>query len=203
MHKLLYILIITLFFSACQQKENIDHPQENGQHIHLAGARHHAATEKEVDQLFVQLKVARHDYIIRSTQEQIRQLWLQSEDDAIDTLMESGKEHMYRRQYPDAIRIFTRVIEQAPAYAEGWNKRATIHYLMGNFGAALQDIQATLRLEDRHFGALSGKASILQMQGKNEKALATYERLLEIVPRQREVQQHVQNLRAELGYRNI
>jgi hypothetical protein len=41
------------------------------------------------------------------------------------------------------------------------------------------------------------------MQGKNEKALATYERLLEIVPRQREVQQHVQNLRAELGYRNI
>ena len=70
----------------------------------------------------------------------------------------------------------------APNYAEGWNQRATLHYMMENYGKSVADIEKTLALEPRHYGALAGLASIQQSIGNDRAALKTWYRALEIYP---------------------
>ena len=70
------------------------------------------------------------------------------------------------------------MVEQAPEFAEGWNKRATVHFLMGNWQASVRDIQQTLALEPRHFGALFGLGMIYDALGQPEAALRSFEATL-------------------------
>ena len=65
-----------------------------------------------------------------------------------------------RGKFENAIDLFSKVIDESPDFAEGWNKRATLHFLMGNFNESIQDINKTLALEPRHFGALDGLGQI-------------------------------------------
>ena len=81
-----------------------------------------------------------------------------------------------------AIAEFDQLIAAAPAYAEGWNKRATAYYLRGEYRASLLDIAETLRREPRHFGALSGWATILRQLGEARRALRVLNRLAELCP---------------------
>jgi tetratricopeptide (TPR) repeat protein len=69
-----------------------------------------------------------------------------------------------------------------PSFAEGWNKRATVYYLMGDFKASVGDIEHTLELEPRHFGALSGLGLIYMNMGKDQAALRAFRKTLEINP---------------------
>ena len=199
MTKYIFILVLTALCSSCN-----DFSQANQrQYKQLSQNLHHATTENEVDQLFAQLKVATEEKVIRQTQQRIRKLWAKHPDARIDTLMEAGTDAMYSKDYEDALNIFSSVININPGYAEGWNKRATVYFMMGNFQASLRDIRNTLDLEQRHFGALSGMASIYLVQGKNEKALVAYERLHKIIPQLKEVNLTIQELRGMLGYRRI
>ena len=87
--------------------------------------------------------------------------------------------------YQKAEDIFTTVIELDPKWAEAWNKRATVLYLMGKYQKSQEDIDEVLKLEKRHFGALSGQG-LVQMKLKNyEKALNSYERVKKIYPSMR------------------
>ena len=86
------------------------------------------------------------------------------------------------------IRDSTTVIKKDPAWAEAWNKRATVFYLMGKYQDSQNDIDKVLKLEKRHFGALSGQG-LVQIQLKNyEKALKSYEKVKEIYPSMRSPQ---------------
>ena len=71
--------------------------------------------------------------------------------------LENGTYSMYHQQYRMALKLFTDVINEDPKWAEGWNKRATLLFIMGNYEKSLDDIERVLDLEPRHFGALSGK----------------------------------------------
>ena len=83
---------------------------------------------------------------------------------------------------------FTEAIELDPNWAEAWNKRATVFYLMGKYQASQNDIDKVLKLEKRHFGALSGQG-LVQIKLKNyEKALKSYEKVKEIYPSMRSPQ---------------
>ena len=83
---------------------------------------------------------------------------------------------------------FTTVIKKDPAWAEAWNKRATVFYLMGKYQDSQNDIDKVLKLEKRHFGALSGQG-LVQIKLKNyEKALKSYEKVKEIYPSMRSPQ---------------
>ena len=93
-------------------------------------------------------------------------------------LIASGLSHFYRGNYLKADQIFTKIILSDPNYVEGWNKRATIRYLLGDFQKSLEDINQVLTRQPRHFGAISGTALIHMQNLRYKKALDSY-RLLE------------------------
>ena len=77
---------------------------------------------------------------------------------------------------------FNRLTESFPNYAEGWNKRATLHYVLGNLDASDSDIEKTLALEPRHFGALSGLGMVYIQRKELSKAKQAFEDLIEVHP---------------------
>ena len=92
---------------------------------------------------------------------------------------------MSRNELTSAHNVFSKAIELDPNWAEAWNKRATVLYLMGNYELSQKDIDEVLKLEKRHFGALSGQG-LVQMKLKNyEKALKSYESVKKIYPSMR------------------
>ena len=89
---------------------------------------------------------------------------------------------MAQGDFRSALVTFTRVTQARPEFAEAWNRRATLLYLMGEFTLSMQDIQQTLALEPRHFGAISGMGQILLRQNKLRDARSAFHKALEINP---------------------
>jgi len=109
-------------------------------------------------------------------------LWSRSGDAQIDALMAKGVEAMQSGSHADAISTFTQVIEKKPDFAEGWNKRATAHYLAGQLEKSIADCHEVLKRNPGHFGALSGMGQIYFQLENNEAALAWYRKALEVNP---------------------
>ncbi len=123
-------------------------------------------------------------------------IWHQSDDDRINHLMRRGLAQMSARDYADAVATFSEIIDLDAGFAEGWNKRATVHYLMGDYGASVKDIDRTLELEPRHFGALSGLGLIMVAMENEEAAIAAFEATLAVNPFAAGAQQNLEALRA-------
>ncbi len=123
-------------------------------------------------------------------------IWHQSDDDRINELMRQGLAQMSTRQYTDAVATFSEMIDLDARFAEAWNKRATVHYLMGDYGASVKDIDRTLELEPRHFGALSGLGLIMVAMENEEAAIAAFEATLAVNPFAAGAEQNLQALRA-------
>ena len=109
-------------------------------------------------------------------------LWSRSGDAQIDALMAKGVEAMQSGSHADAISTFTQVIEKKPDFAEGWNKRATAHYLAGQLEKSIADCHEVLKRNPGHFGALSGMGQIYFQLEDNEAALLWYRKALEVNP---------------------
>ena len=108
--------------------------------------------------------------------------WSQSGSDSLDLLLLRAGRAMESGDHELALRFLDDLVRLAPGFAEGWNKRATVYYLMGEFGHSVADIQQTLALESRHFGALSGLGIILELLGDKKGAMRAYRRGLEVHP---------------------
>ena len=102
-----------------------------------------------------------------------------------------------------ALEHFTRVIEALPDFAEGWNKRATVNYLLGRFDASVIDIQKTLTLEPRHFGALSGMALINLSLDREREALKAFEAAMRVHPYLPGAETHIRELREKIRGKGI
>ena len=109
-------------------------------------------------------------------------IWSRSGDAAIDRALARGVQQMQGGDLPAALATFDDIVRRAPAFAEGWNKRATVRYLLGDDEASLKDCDEVLRRNPRHFGALSGMAQIHLRRGDPERALQAYERALQANP---------------------
>lgn len=109
-------------------------------------------------------------------------IWSRSGDKAIDRLFERGMRQMGEGELDAALASFDRVVRLKPAFAEGWNKRATVHYMLGDDKASLKDCQEALKRNPLHFGALSGMAHIHLRRGDPEQALQAYTRALQANP---------------------
>ena len=157
----------------------------------------------QLAKLFQQLKTTESRTEIEFIQADIWRVWLDTGNPKSDQWMAQGITAMSDQDYDEAIDLFSRIIKARPSYAEGWNKRATAYYLRGNYKASIDDIEQTLTLENRHFGALSGLASIYRTIGNDRGALKTLEKLAALMPADETIQQQIQQLRGELGIRNI
>jgi len=109
-------------------------------------------------------------------------LWSRSGDDAIDALMAKGAEQMQAGELKDAIATYSEVIKRKPAFAEGWNKRATVLFLTGDFKRSLADCDQVMKRNPNHFGALSGYGQIYFQLEQYEKAISYWKRALKVNP---------------------
>ena len=131
------------------------------------------------------------------------QVWLRSGSETIDVLMQQSIRAMNDKRSDAALAILDAVVELAPTYAEGWNKRATVLFTLRQFDASLRDIDRVLELEPRHFGALSGKGLIKRAQKDDKAALEAYRRALDVHPFLPGARQAVKDLREAVEGKGI
>jgi tetratricopeptide (TPR) repeat protein len=141
--------------------------------------------------LFDSLKKASSTDEANAVEQKIWAIWLQANDPSIDKLMEQGSDAMRNQDYPTAMQSFNAIIAQKPDFAEGWNKRATLYYLMGDYQHSLKDIDRTLELEPRHIGALSGLGLVNMQLDREEAAADAFQRVLDIDPQSASAQMNL------------
>lgn len=128
------------------------------------------------------------------TAQQIQVIWNRSGSDSMDLLLFRAREAMEEKQYDVALVHLDDLTRLAPDFAEGWNVRATVHFVTENYGRSLEDIAKTLKLEPRHFGALSGLGIILDRIGEQKAALEVYRRAQAIHPHLEGVNEGIKKL---------
>ena len=138
--------------------------------------------EKRLAELFKDLKKTRNNRAAKRISDEIWGEWFRSGSASIDLMMKWSNEAVANEKYNIALDYLDQVVTLMPEFAEGWNRRATLHYTMSNFSKSMADIQKVLALEPRHFGALSGMATILERSGKKQAALKAWQRALSVYP---------------------
>jgi tetratricopeptide (TPR) repeat protein len=132
--------------------------------------------------LFKFLKSAQHSDQAGPVEDKIWEIWSATGDPKLDQLMVTSSEAMERGDYKGALLDIDQILKAKPDFAEGWNKRATVYFLMGDYEKAIADIDRTLELEPRHFGALSGLGMSNLKLGNDAAAADAFRRLLNIDP---------------------
>jgi tetratricopeptide (TPR) repeat protein len=169
-------------------------PQSPEEEVALRRAR--------LDALFARL-AQKDDPNWEKVQNEIWATWSQSGSAAMDLLllragraMDSGDGELALRYLDDLVRL-------KPDFAEGWNKRATVYFLLNEYGHSVADIERTLALEPRHFGALSGLGMILERVGDKKGAMRAYRRGLEIHPNLPNAAANVERLSPDVDGRKL
>ena len=151
--------------------------------------------DSRLDGLFAELKAAETMADVAGIEAQIWYIWSLSNDAAVDRILAGGTAAMNNRAYDAALTSFNTVIEMKPDFAEGWNKRATLYYLTGAFERSIADVERTLALEPRHFGALSGLGLINMALDRPVEALAAFEAALAVHPHMPNAKRMIKQLR--------
>jgi tetratricopeptide (TPR) repeat protein len=124
-----------------------------------------------------------NDPVLAATAEAVLwRTWCRSGDPETDRIFRAGVEAMQKRELSEAEALFSHVIELAPDFAEGWNKRATVRYVSQNFPGSIADCQETLARNPNHFGAASGQGLCHMSLGQYREAAVCFRRALEIHP---------------------
>ena len=168
----------------------------------LAGARADQ-TDPRLKGLFEQLHGAVSPDAASTIESEIWVIWAQSGDVALDKVFEIGSRALAVGDTRTALKIFDAIVEKAPKFAEGWNKRATIYYLMGDYQASLADIDKTLELEPHHFGALAGLGLVNVELDRDEAALDAFERVLKVAPQSESAKQNIEIIKQRIKDKSI
>ncbi len=200
--KTLAIIIILITSSThVIAQQNITPPDEETTAPILPPENNQAVIEsgKTLDRLFEQLKKDPKENSASATASMIWREWTASGSKSIDLLMGWSLTAMRSQDFAKAEDLLDQVIVLSPEFAEGWNRRATLYFNKLDYSRSLADIEKTLSLEPRHFGALSGLAVIMQRLDRNEDALKAWYRVLEIYPANKAAQTAVIDLEEELA----
>jgi tetratricopeptide (TPR) repeat protein len=141
-----------------------------------------AQANRSLDELFVALREAPDTSTASAITDEIWERWTTPDDPDLAAQMETLLEKRSRTDLRTALEIANEMVTAFPDYAEGWNQRATLFFLLGNYQASLDDIAETLEREPRHFGALAGKVLILLELGDETEARKTLVDALAINP---------------------
>ncbi len=129
------------------------------------------------------------------------QIWGRSGDPDVDAMFQHGVDQMNQQDFGKAIETFSQIIQKKPDFAEGWNKRATLYYLVGEYTKSLADCEEVIRRNPVHYGALSGFGLNYLRLDKPEQALDYFERALAVNPNLAQIQTAVEELKQFLAQR--
>ncbi len=131
--------------------------------------------KEEIDKLFIQLKSALNFENSKEIEDKIWDLWTtHPSKDNLTKLLADGSSAMMENNLDTALNKFTEAIKLDPSWAEAWNKRATVLYLMGKYDLSQADIDKVLMIEKRHFGALAGQGLVQTALKNYQKAIDSY-----------------------------
>lgn len=155
--------------------------------------------KQQLDDLFTALKRQRDPEQANIIADQIRMEWSDSGSATVNLLMQWADKAIEEKRNAAALDFLDQVIALKPDYAEGWNRRATLNYAMGDYRKSMEDINQVLRIEPRHFGALAGMAAILSETGNDQLTLEAWQRFLDIFPANRAAQEQVNTITEKLA----
>lgn len=147
-----------------------------------------------LDSLFAKLQRARGEDESRLAEQKIWEMWSQSDSATADVLLKQAVVAMNTGDNRSSFRILNQLIETYPSYAEAWNKRATLNFMIGRYNDSLADIDKVLDLEPRHFGALAGRGMIYRAQDKWGDALDAFRQAIRINPNMTAVKDAIRDL---------
>src|SRR5258706_8198611 len=171
--------------------------------IAWTGATYAGQDDARLPGLFDRLKATKSAGEAEAVQQAIWGVWMESKNAEVNLLMLEGVDAMNQGAFKRGLEAFDAMVKADPAFAEGWNKRATIEFLMGDFKASVVDIQKTLALEPRHWGALAGLGQIYVALGDEEAAVRAFKRALEINPHLAATRLKIKELEEKLEKRQI
>jgi len=151
--------------------------------------------EQSLDALFAGLKLAPNEETAKLIEAQIRQIWARQASGSVRLLIQAGSRNLEAGNHEDAIDDFTAALDLAPSNAETWHLRAQAFAAAGDDLNAIQDIQATLTREPRHFVALFGLAGLQEKSGDLAGAVRSLEAVLELYPLMPNVADRLKDLR--------
>ena len=160
--------------------------------------------QKEIDKLFIQLKSAIDFENSKKIEDKIWKLWVtHPSKNSLTKLLADGSSAMMDNKLDTAYEKFTEVIELDPNWAEAWNKRATVLYLMGKYELSQADIDKVLKIEKRHFGALTGQGLVQTALKNYQKAIDSYIEAHKVHPFMKSPMIMMEKLQIELQKQSI
>ena len=160
-------------------------------------------SDQRLDALFEILKSSQDEAVLLETESAIWDIWYDSGSADVDELMLQASELERAGELAAAEEIYSEIITVLPEFSEGWNRRATVRFYQRDFEGSLADIEQTLRLEPRHFGAIWGLGMILGSQRDFQRAILAFERLLEIKPNAQDAPRRIELLKQELARESV
>lgn len=154
-----------------------------------------------LDTMFAELKKAANPRYAKTIADGIWAQWFRSGSATVDLMLHWSNEAIERNDFNIALDFLDQIVTRKPDFSEGWNRRATLHFMMNNYAKSMADINRVLELEPRHFGALSGMALILEQSGSKQAALKAWRRTLEVYPAMKSAQDAVIRLEDDLAGR--
>ncbi|MCZ8099866.1 MAG: tetratricopeptide repeat protein [Burkholderiales bacterium] len=156
-----------------------------------------------IDELFERLQRSKTEEEAKGIADAIQRRWMRSGSDTADLLMDRALDALKAGDQPLSVELLDRVVTLQPGWAEGWNKRATVFFMMGDNTRSMADLRETLAREPRHFGALAGLGMILRTNGDDKRAYDAFKRALAINPHMAEVKSAVERLAPDYEGRDI
>mgnify|MGYP001483377843 FL=1 len=160
--------------------------------------------QREIDKLFIQLKNANDFENSKKIEDKIWDLWItHPSKNSLTKLLADGSSAMMDNKLEAAYNKFTEVIKLDPNWAEAWNKRATVLYLMGKYKLSQADIDKVLAIEERHFGALTGQGLVQTALKNYQKAIDSYIEAHKVHPFMKSPMIMIEKLQIELQKQSI
>jgi tetratricopeptide (TPR) repeat protein len=138
--------------------------------------------DRTLSDLYALLATAEDEATARAISEGIERVWTHSGSPTVDLLLGRATKAVSQKNYDRALKFLDNVVEQAPDFTEGWNRRAYVHFQRNELALALGDLRRTLALDPNHYKALDGLAQVLRDIGQKKAALDVLERLQDVHP---------------------
>jgi tetratricopeptide (TPR) repeat protein len=169
----------------------------------FSGAARADQTDPRLDDLFSQLRVAPSSAQASQLEAKIWSIWSEAGSPDLDKVYQVGAQALALGDLATALKIFDAIVAKAPNFAEGWNKRATIYFMMDRYEESLADIDRTLELEPHHFGALSGLGLVNIKLDRDEAALDAFERVLKVSPQSANAKANIEFVKQRIKDKSI